>query len=61
MEILIDSSRGIEYLILFVASLPKKVIKGFGLINNFSNSKFMPEMHFSGYNYLGLLQNQRNQ
>lgn len=37
MDKLIDTSKGIEYLITFVSSLPKKVIKGSGLVNNFLN------------------------
>lgn len=53
MEKLVDTPRGIEYLISFVTSLPKKVIRGSGLVNNFLNSKFMPEIHWPGYNYLG--------
>lgn len=53
METLIDRPKGIEYLISFVSSLPRKVVKGDGIVNNFLNSKFMPEIHWPGYNYLG--------
>ncbi|VVC45588.1 Hypothetical protein CINCED_3A008365 [Cinara cedri] len=42
----------VKYLIFFIASLPKKVITGSGLVNNFLNSKIMPEIHWPGYNYL---------
>ncbi|VVC36938.1 Hypothetical protein CINCED_3A010364 [Cinara cedri] len=37
MEKLVDTPHGIEYLISFIASLPKKVITGSGLVKNFSN------------------------
>ncbi|VVC35214.1 Hypothetical protein CINCED_3A006700, partial [Cinara cedri] len=46
MEKLIDTSKGIEYLISFISSLPRKVIKGSGLVNGFLNNKFMPDIHW---------------
>lgn len=52
MEKLIDKPKGTEYLISYVSSLPKKVMKGSGLMNDIINN--LPfEMHYPGYNYLG--------
>ena len=52
LEKIIDSEKGIEYLISYVSSLPKKVIKGSGLMNDIINN--LPfELHWPGYNYLG--------
>lgn len=53
MEKLIDSPKSTEYLIEIIKCLPKKLIKGEGLVNHILNSKFMPEMHWPTYNYLG--------
>ena len=53
LERLATTPQGIEYLISYVTSLPEKVVEGSGLMNNFLNSKFMPEIHWPGYNYLG--------
>jgi len=33
--------------------LPEKFVEGSGLMNNLLNSKFMPEIQWPGYNYLG--------
>lgn len=52
LEKLIDSPRGIEYLISYVSSLPKKMIKGDGLLNDLINN--LPfELHWPKYNFLG--------
>ncbi|CAH1107456.1 unnamed protein product [Psylliodes chrysocephalus] len=52
MENIIDTPKGIEYLISYVSSLPKKIIKGSGLLNDFINN--LPfELHWPGKNYLG--------
>ncbi|VVC45610.1 Hypothetical protein CINCED_3A017106 [Cinara cedri] len=51
MEKLIDTSKAIENLNSFVSSLPRKVIKGSGLVNDFLNNKVMPEIHWLSYNY----------
>jgi len=53
LERLATTPQGIEYLISYVTSLPEKVVEGSGLMNNLLNSKFMPEIHWPGYNYLG--------
>lgn len=53
MEKLIDSPKSTEYLIEIIKCLPKKLIKGEGLVNHILNSKFIPEMHWPTYNYLG--------
>ncbi|KAE9532392.1 hypothetical protein AGLY_010015 [Aphis glycines] len=55
MEKIIDTPKGIEYLLLCVTNLPKevKMIKGVGFINDFLNCSFLPELHWPGYNYLG--------
>jgi len=45
--------QGIEYLISYISSLPEKVVEGSGLMNDLLNSKFMPEIHWPGYNDLG--------
>lgn len=52
LENLIDGPKGIEYLIKYVSGLPRKIVKGSGLINNLINN--LPfELHWPGYNYLG--------
>lgn len=53
LENVIDSPKGLEYLIRIVCSLPKGSIKeGSGLFNNLLNS--LPfELHAPGFNYLG--------
>lgn len=53
LEKIAVTPQGIDYLISYVASLPEKVVEGSGLMNNLLNSKFMPEIHWPGYNYLG--------
>ncbi|KAE9521596.1 hypothetical protein AGLY_018007, partial [Aphis glycines] len=53
LEKLAVTPQGIDYLISYVTSLPEKVVEGSGLMNNLLNSKFMPEIHWPGYNYLG--------
>jgi len=37
----------------YVSCLPKTIIKGLRFINDFLNCSFLPELHWSGYNYLG--------
>lgn len=53
LEKLAVTPQGIDYLISYVTSLPEKVVEGSGLMNNLLNSKFMPKIHWPGYNYLG--------
>ncbi len=53
LEKLAVTPQGIDYFISYVTSLPEKVVEGSGLMNNLLNSKFMPEIHWPGYNYLG--------
>lgn len=49
----LDTPQGTEILIKYVASLPRRIVKGDGLINNILNSKYLPPLHYPGYNYLG--------
>lgn len=53
LEKLAVTPQGIEYLISYVSSLPEKIVEGSGLMNDLLNNKFMPEIHWPGYNYLG--------
>lgn len=52
MEKVIDTPKGVEYLIRIISNLPKKVVKGEGLVNDLIN-KLPFELHWPGYNYLG--------
>ena len=54
MEKVIDiPEKGAKYLLLYVSSLPKEIIRGEGFFNDFLNCKFLPEIHYPGYNFLG--------
>lgn len=53
LEKLAVTSQSIDYLISHVTSLPERVVEGSGLINNLLNSKFIPEIHWAEYIYLG--------
>lgn len=52
MEKLVDTPKGTEYLIRFVSNLPKKIVKGSGIINDLINNLPIP-LHWPGYKYLG--------
>ena len=53
MEELIETPKGIKYLIRCISILPERMIEGSGLFNDILNSKWLPELHAPGYNFLG--------
>lgn len=53
LENVIDTPKGIEYLIRFASALPKNVVnKGAGMFNTYLNN-LQTELHVPGFNYLG--------